>query len=53
MWAMIGTSIALAIWTSGLLYLTMRSEKKRVLEAQSQIVEEKNYEAGIIGDVKV
>lgn len=50
---MIGTSIALVIWTTGLLYLTSKSEKKRLLEAQSGDGEEKNHEAGMIGDVKV
>jgi ACS family pantothenate transporter-like MFS transporter len=50
MWAMIGTSIALAIWTSGLLYLTSKSEKKRLVEAQSGDGDEKNLEVGIVGN---
>ncbi len=50
---MIGTCIVLAIWTSGLLYLTDRSEKRRLLEAQSDVGEEKNYEAAVSGDIKV
>ncbi len=28
MWAMIGMCIAMAIWTSGLLYVSVRAEKK-------------------------
>ncbi|TAQ88360.1 hypothetical protein B7494_g3303 [Chlorociboria aeruginascens] len=32
MWAMIGTCIALGIWTTGLLWITSREEKKRVFE---------------------
>lgn len=36
MWAMIGTCIAMAIWTSGLLYMTSKSEKKRLAELSSQ-----------------
>ncbi len=50
---MIGTSIALAIWTTGLLYMTARTEKKRLLEAESERVHEKSYEAGVAGDIKV
>lgn len=45
MYAMIGTCIALAIWTGGLLYMTMRSEKKRVLNGnveESQTTEDQN-----------
>lgn len=30
MWAMIGTSIALGVWTTGLLWVSTRAEKKRV-----------------------
>ena len=48
---MIGTSIALVIWTSGLLYMTMKAEKKRITEAQVGFGDEKNFEAG--GDAKV
>ncbi|EON62435.1 hypothetical protein W97_01657 [Coniosporium apollinis CBS 100218] len=33
MWAMIGCSIALALWTTGLLYMTARSERRREAEA--------------------
>lgn len=50
---MIGTSIALAIWTSGLLYLTSRAEKKRLLEGQTHAVDEKHFEVDAVGDVKV
>lgn len=44
---MIGTCIALAIWTTGLLYLTRKSEKKRLLEARGGDVEVKGVEAVI------
>jgi hypothetical protein len=53
MWAMIGTSIALVIWTSGLLYMTTKAEKKRVTEAQLDAHDEKNFEAEASGDAKV
>jgi len=36
MWAMIGTCIAMAIWTSGLLYMTTRSEERRVAHLLSR-----------------
>jgi ACS family pantothenate transporter-like MFS transporter len=29
MWAMIGCSIALVIWTSGIIYMTVRAERNR------------------------
>jgi MFS transporter, ACS family, pantothenate transporter len=51
MWAMIGTSIALVIWTSGLIYMAMKAEKKRATEAQVGLGDEKNFEIG--GDAKV
>ncbi|KXH37018.1 major facilitator superfamily transporter [Colletotrichum simmondsii] len=35
MWAMIASSIALIIWTSGLTLLTHREEKRRVLNAEA------------------
>ncbi len=41
---MIGTSIALAICTSGLLYMAMKTEKKRIAEAQVGFADEKNFE---------
>lgn len=50
---MIGTSIALAIWTSGLLFLTSRAEKKRLLEGQTQVGDEKHFEVEAVGEVKV
>jgi len=50
---MIGTSIALVIWTSGLLYMTTKAEKKRVTEAQVGVGDEKNFEAEASGDAKV
>lgn len=36
MWAMIGTSIALSIWTTGLMWMSAREEKRRLI-----IVEER------------
>lgn len=54
MWAMIGTSIALVIWTSGLLYMANNAEKKRVTEAQVGVGDEqKNFEVDATGDAKV
>lgn len=51
---MIGTCIALGLWTSGLLYMTDRAEKSRAVEIRSESVEvEKNFEASAGGDVKV
>lgn len=50
---MIGTSIALVIWTSGLLYLTTKAEKKRITEAEAEVGDEKQFEAGATRDVKV
>lgn len=42
---MIGTSIALGIWTSGLLWMTTREEKKRLLLNTETIrAEEKTHE---------
>ncbi|KAF4635795.1 hypothetical protein G7Y89_g2299 [Cudoniella acicularis] len=46
MWAMVGTCVALAVWTTGLLYLTSRAEKKRLVEGRNE-AGEKNYEAGV------
>jgi ACS family pantothenate transporter-like MFS transporter len=54
MWAMIGTSIALVIWTSGLLYMANNAEKKRATEAQVGVGDEqKNFEVDATGDAKV
>ncbi len=39
---MIGTSIALAIWTSGLLYITTRAERKMALKTGSTPLDEAN-----------
>ncbi len=50
---MIGTSIALVIWTSGLLYMTTKAEEKRFTEAQVGAGEEKNFEGDVTGDAKV
>jgi ACS family pantothenate transporter-like MFS transporter len=50
---MIGTSIALVIWTGGLLYMTTMAEKKRVTEAQVEAGDEKNFEADASADAKV
>lgn len=33
MWAMIGCSIAMALWTTGLLYMTARAERKKEAES--------------------
>ncbi|OCK82282.1 pantothenate transporter [Lepidopterella palustris CBS 459.81] len=47
MYAMIATSIALAIWTTGMLYMTHREEKRRpiqngqVMAEKSQVADEK------------
>ncbi len=48
---MIGTSIALALWTTGLLCVTMRAERNATLEDGSQSPGEANLEAGF-RDVK-
>ncbi|KAF9876786.1 pantothenate transporter [Colletotrichum karsti] len=37
MWAMIASSIALIVWTSGLTFLAHREDKRRVLEAQETV----------------
>jgi MFS transporter, ACS family, pantothenate transporter len=50
---MIGTSLALVIWTSGLLYMTTKAEKKRVTDVQVGESDEKNFEADPSGDAKV
>jgi ACS family pantothenate transporter-like MFS transporter len=42
MWAMIGCSIALAIWTAGVSWMCARTEKKRI----SQGVEPYNGDTG-------
>jgi ACS family pantothenate transporter-like MFS transporter len=42
MWAMIGCSIALAIWTAGVTWMCARTEKKRI----SRGVEAYNGDAG-------
>jgi ACS family pantothenate transporter-like MFS transporter len=53
MWAMIGTSVALVIWTSGLLYMVTKTEKKRANETQVGAGDEKNFEVDPSGNVKV
>lgn len=54
MWAMIGTCIAMVVWTSGLLYMTNRAEKRRVVEAREAGMDtDKKFEAATDGDVKV
>jgi ACS family pantothenate transporter-like MFS transporter len=53
MWAMIGTSIALVIWTSGLLYMATNAEKKRVTKAQVGDGKEENFKADTTGDINV
>jgi hypothetical protein len=47
---MIGTCIAMAIWTSGLLYMTARTEKRRAVEAGGEVAD-KDFEA-VGGDSK-
>jgi ACS family pantothenate transporter-like MFS transporter len=49
MWAMIATCIVLGIWTSGLLYMTNKAEKKRIVESEEGTGTggEKNFEAGV------
>jgi hypothetical protein len=46
MWAMIGTCIALGIWTSGLLWVSVRAEKNRPRRELSEenVVETKQDE---------
>jgi MFS transporter, ACS family, pantothenate transporter len=57
MYAMIGTCIAMAIWTSGLLYMTLKTEKNRLAVIEEQIAFDKTGVIGIgqghDGDVKV
>jgi hypothetical protein len=54
MWAMIGTCIAMVFWTSGLLYITNRAEKRSIVEAREDGMEaEKKFEAAAGGDSKV
>ncbi|EKD16701.1 uncharacterized protein L3040_001442 [Drepanopeziza brunnea f. sp. 'multigermtubi'] len=48
MWAMIGVSVAMAIWTTGLLHMTTRTDKKRrLVEAEAPDAYEKNHEATV------
>jgi ACS family pantothenate transporter-like MFS transporter len=50
MWAMIGTCIALGLWTTGLLWMTVRSEKRRLVmsgessEVKGAVLEPTNTE---------
>jgi ACS family pantothenate transporter-like MFS transporter len=37
MYAMIGTSIALVVWTTGMLFMTNREEKKRVVRSEEDV----------------
>jgi hypothetical protein len=55
MWAMIGTCIAMAIWTSGLLWFTKREEDRRVLKPESETghVDTKGFEAGAVKESSV
>jgi ACS family pantothenate transporter-like MFS transporter len=39
MWAMIACSIALAIWTTGMMHMTHRDEKKMVAENEETLAE--------------
>lgn len=43
----------MAIWATGLLYLTNRSEKKRLLQAHSDQSDEKLDVAAAVGALKV
>ncbi|CAL3969475.1 unnamed protein product [Diplocarpon coronariae] len=53
MWAMIATSIALAIWTTGLLYMTVRADKRRAVKVEREPgTVDKSYEAEVC-DIKV
>lgn len=44
MWAMIGTCIALVIWTTGLLWMTVRAEKERILYDGEGLSEKRSVE---------
>jgi len=48
MWAMIGTSISLGIWTTGLLWVSTRAEKRRLLVTE-ELVPTKS-ENGVVGE---
>lgn len=37
MWAMIATSIALGVWTAGLLWYTIRSERERDVDGLESV----------------
>ena len=50
---MIATCIVLAIWTSGLLYMTTKAEKKRIVESEGGTGDEENFEAVVAEDAKV
>ncbi|KAK6581295.1 hypothetical protein PZA11_005986 [Diplocarpon coronariae] len=53
MWAMIATSIALAIWTTGFLYMTVRADKRRAVKVEREPgTVDKSYEAEVC-DIKV
>ncbi|KAL3421761.1 major facilitator superfamily transporter [Phlyctema vagabunda] len=53
MWAMIAMCILMAIWTAGLLFMTQRTEKKRLTQ-QATVPEEKaEFETVRAGDEKV
>lgn len=50
---MIATCIAMAIWTSGLLFMTLRAEKARQFEEASAAVAEKGFGVSEVeGDTK-
>jgi len=48
MWAMIGTSIALGVWTTGLLWVSMRAEKRRLLVSMEEVPAKEGD--GIVGE---
>ena len=50
---MIATCIALGIWTSGLLYMTNKAEKKSIVQSEGGTGDEKNFEAGVAEGLKV
>lgn len=52
MWALIGTCIALMVWSTGLLYIAASAEKRRRIDA-AEIYPEKSMEDGVRGDQKV
>jgi hypothetical protein len=50
---MIGTCIAMAIWTSGLLYFTRREEQRRVGDSETTNAHVKGFEDGVVKETSV